>query len=81
MPMIDLPPMDRPLKRSVTIDGHSTSVSLEPAFWAGLRRRAEAEGLTVSALLTEIDHRRPPEVGLATAVRLTVLDAAERARG
>lgn len=71
--MIDLPAMGRPVKRSVNIGGHSTSVSLEDAFWLGLRQLAEAEQVTVAAAIAEIDRRRPPDVGLATAIRLTVL--------
>lgn len=71
--MIDLPPLDRPRKRSVTIDGHATSVSLEDAFWTGLRNIAADEGLTVAQLVGQVDHRRPAQVGLATALRLLVL--------
>ena len=75
--MIDLtlPPMTPPLKRSVTIDGHRTSVSLEDAFWRQLAVLAEARGQTRAQLIGQIDHARPPEVGLATALRLVVLDA------
>ncbi len=76
---IDLPAMDAPAKRSVSIDGHRTSVSLEDAFWRGLDMAARARGTTRAALIAEIDHARPPEVGLATACRLFVL--AELARG
>jgi len=45
-------------KRSVTIDGHRTSVSLEDAFWAELSSIAEARGLSLNALVAEIDHAR-----------------------
>ncbi|WBU58372.1 ribbon-helix-helix domain-containing protein [Paracoccus sediminicola] len=65
--------MDAPAKRSLTIDGHRTSVSLEDAFWRGLDRIAKAAGTTRAALIAEIDHERPPEIGLATACRLFVL--------
>ncbi|MCG6112835.1 MAG: ribbon-helix-helix domain-containing protein [Paracoccus sp.] len=71
--MIDLPPMTPPLKRSVTIDGHRTSVSLEDAFWKALATQAAARDLTRAALIGRIDHARPPEIGLATALRLFVL--------
>lgn len=71
--MIDLPPMDAPAKRSVSIDGHRTSVSLEDAFWRGLEGVARRRNTTRAALIAEIDHARPPEVGLATACRLFVL--------
>lgn len=71
--MIDLPPLTAPEKRSVTIDGHRTSVSLEEAFWRELKAEARARGETPSALIAAIDHARPPEVGLATAIRLYIL--------
>ena len=65
--------MDVPGKRSVSIDGHRTSVSLEDAFWRELKRTAGAQGWTAAALIARIDAGRPPEVGLATALRLHVL--------
>ncbi|WCR09109.1 ribbon-helix-helix domain-containing protein [Paracoccus fistulariae] len=70
--------MSPPVKRSVTIDGHSTSVSLEDAFWTALGTIAKARGTTRARLIGQIDHARPPEVGLATAVRLFVLDGLQR---
>ncbi len=76
--MSDFPPMSPPVKRSVTIDGHSTSVSLEDAFWTALGTIAKARGTTRARLIGQIDHSRPPEVGLATAVRLFVLDGLQR---
>lgn len=48
----------RPTKRSVTIAGHETSISLEPAFWALLERLAEQEDLPVNALIARIDAER-----------------------
>ncbi|MDP5307754.1 ribbon-helix-helix domain-containing protein [Paracoccus spongiarum] len=74
----DLPPMTPPAKRSVTIDGHRTSVSLEDAFWQALGRAADRRGLTRAVLIGQIDHARPPDVGLATALRLFVLAEAQR---
>ncbi|MCQ0971157.1 ribbon-helix-helix domain-containing protein [Paracoccus sp. TK19116] len=71
--MIDLPPISAPVKRSVTINGHRTSVSLEDAFWTALKRAADRHQITRAALVSQIDHRRPPDVGLATALRLFVL--------
>ena len=71
--MIDLPPMTPPIKRSVTIGGHRTSVSLEDGFWKALADAAAELGVTRAALIGRIDHARPPEVGLATALRLFVL--------
>ena len=70
-----------PVKRSMTIAGHQTSISLEPIFWDMLKAAAEARGLPVSALVAQIDverlgARQPP--GLATSVRLWL--AADRLR-
>jgi predicted DNA-binding ribbon-helix-helix protein len=62
-----------PAKRSLTIQGHRTSVSLEPAFWDGFRALAARRGMALNALAVEIDAARPPDVGLATAIRLSVL--------
>ena len=66
-------PYHPPVKRSVEIAGHKTSISLEPVFWDLLREAAEAEGVPVNALVARIDAERivadvPP--GLAGAVRL-----------
>jgi predicted DNA-binding ribbon-helix-helix protein len=64
-------------KRSVTIAGHATSVSLEEPFWAGLVRIAKAEGVSIAALLRRIDATRPesgdPEGNLSSAIRIFVL--------
>ena len=65
-------PFHPPVKRSVEIAGHKTSISLEPVFWDMLRDAAAAEGLPVNALVGRIDAARitaanPP--GLAGAVR------------
>jgi predicted DNA-binding ribbon-helix-helix protein len=61
-----------PVKRSVTIAGHETSVSLEPVFWRAAEEQARARGLPLSALVAEIDalrirERDPPN--LASAIR------------
>lgn len=76
--MSDLPRMTPPVKRSVTIDGHRTSVSLEDAFWQALGQAAKARQETRAALIGRIDHARPPEVGLATALRLFVLSETQK---
>ncbi|MBD2843057.1 ribbon-helix-helix domain-containing protein [Erythrobacter rubeus] len=62
-----------PIKRSVEIAGHKTSISLEPVFWDLLRRTAEADGVPINALVAQIDAERiraetPP--GLASAIRV-----------
>ena len=75
----DLPPMTPPIKRSVTIDGHRTSVSLEDPFWTALGRAARARDTTRALLIGQIDHARPANVGLATAIRLFVLADVQKA--
>jgi predicted DNA-binding ribbon-helix-helix protein len=67
------PQPGRPVKRSLTLMGHRTSVSLEPAFWDAFREIAAARGLSVNALAAQIDGARAPGTGLATAIRLAVL--------
>lgn len=63
----------RPVKHSLTLRGHRTSVSLEPEFWAAFREIAAARGQALNALAAEIDAARGIEPGLATAIRLFVL--------
>ena len=63
----------RPRKRSLTLHGHATSVSLEDEFWAAFREIAAARGLSVSALAAEIDAARGLDAGLASAIRVFVL--------
>lgn len=70
----------RPEKRSLTIRGHRTSVSLEAAFWEAFREIAEAEGKALNALAAEIDADRSEETNLASAIRLHVLAWHRRAR-
>lgn len=64
---------DRPVKRSLTLSGHRTSVSLEAAFWDEFRRLAAARGQSVNALAGELDRSRTPPASLASAIRLFVL--------
>ena len=65
--------MTRPLKHSLTLNGHRTSVSLEAEFWQAFRVIAEARGTALNVLAAEIDRGRGIETGLATAIRLFVL--------
>ena len=61
-----------PKKRSVTIAGHETSISLEPMFWDSLEREAEAAGKPVNALIAQIDAARleaRPIPNLTSAIR------------
>jgi predicted DNA-binding ribbon-helix-helix protein len=59
-------------KRSVSIAGHRTSVSLEPAFWAGLKEIAAAEAIPLAALIGTVDRTRT--ANLSSALRVFVLD-------
>ncbi len=66
-------PYHPPVKHSVEIAGHKTSISLEPLFWDMLHAAAAREGVPVNALVARIDAERiaaanPP--GLAGAIRL-----------
>ena len=70
-----------PVKRSVMIAGHATSISLEPVFWEALRRAAEKEGLPLNALVARIDAERVTmraPANLASAIRVWLF---ERERG
>ena len=61
-----------PTKRSVTIAGHETSISLEPAFWAALEVAAVERGLPLNALIAAIDVERmsgDPPPNLTSAIR------------
>ena len=71
---------DRPVKRSLTLQGHRTSVSLEEAFWAEFQRLAAARGKSVNRLAAEIDARRTPPGSLASAIRVYVLEAIKAGR-
>jgi len=60
------------IKRSIVIDGHKTSVSLEDGFWNALKEIADGRRLTLSELVTIIDAGRQ-HANLSSAVRLFVL--------
>lgn len=71
-------PYHPPVKRSVEIAGHKTSISLEPLFWDMLRAAAAREGVPINALVARIDEQRiasdtPP--GLAGAIRIWLVQA------
>lgn len=70
---METPPYHPPVKRSVQIAGHKTSISLEPVFWEMLVTAAEAEEVPINTLVARIDAERikaetPP--GLASAIRV-----------
>jgi predicted DNA-binding ribbon-helix-helix protein len=62
----------RPEKRSFSIEGHRTSISLEKAFWTALKQAAAEDGLTLANLISSIDKSRG-EAGLSSAVRVWLL--------
>mgnify|MGYP006292867967 CR=1 FL=1 len=64
----------RPVKRSLTLSGHRTSVTLEPPFWDALERMARDCGLSLNAAVARIDAARAPSVGLASTLRVAILD-------
>ena len=69
-------PYHPPVKRSVTIAGHETSISLEPAFWDALNQVATTQNLPLNALIARIDAERiavPKPPNLASALRVWVL--------
>ncbi|MBA2918729.1 aryl-sulfate sulfotransferase [Sphingomonas sp. MAH-20] len=74
-------PYSFPVKRSITIAGHPTSVSLEPVFWSALEEAAREAKLPLSALVARIDAERiaaPDPSNLASAIRVWLF---QRARG
>ena len=84
---MSIPPEDLfpgPVKRSIQIAGHMTSISLEPMFWDLLKAAAESRGLPLNALVARIDVERiaveqPPN--LASAIRLWLVRDVIEARG
>ncbi|MFY9240795.1 MAG: ribbon-helix-helix domain-containing protein [Roseovarius sp.] len=63
----------RPVKHSLTLKGHRTSVSLEAEFWQAFREIAAAKDMAINVLAAEIDAERGTGMGLASAIRLYVL--------
>ena len=71
--------MAGPVKRSVTIAGHATSISLEPLFWTALAEAADADALPLNALVARIDAARilePDPPNLASAIRIWLFEKA-----
>ena len=61
-------------KRSLTISGHRTSISLEDAFWAGLQAIADRDTRSLASLVADVDRGRGTS-NLSSAVRVFVLDS------
>lgn len=73
--------MSGPVKRSITIAGHPTSISLEPVFWTALETAAADARLPLSALVARIDAARieqPDPSNLASAIRVWLFERAGR---
>jgi predicted DNA-binding ribbon-helix-helix protein len=62
------------VKRSIVVAGHKTSVSLEDAFWTGLKEIAAGRDLTLSEIVASIDDGRSGGSNLSSAIRLFVLE-------
>jgi len=65
--------LEKPTKRSITIAGHATSISLEPSFWAALSHMAAAHNMSLTDMVAEIDER-PRNSSLTSALRVAVLN-------
>jgi predicted DNA-binding ribbon-helix-helix protein len=61
------------VKRSIVVAGHKTSITLEDAFWNGLKEIASGRNITLSDLVTAVDSQRR-QGNLSSAIRLFVLD-------
>ena len=64
----------RPAKHSLTLHGHRTSISLEPEFWEAFRTIAADRDVTLNQLAAQIDDARQGDAGLASAIRVFVLN-------
>ena len=71
-------PNYRPKKRSLTLNGHRTSVSLEDPFWEYFCKLAIKRNLSLNTLASEIDFERNSNVGLATSIRIFCLNDAQK---
>ena len=67
-------------KRSLTIAGHRTSVSLEDPFWEALAEMAAARKQSLASVIASIDQRRPADRNLSAAIRIAVLEWTRKAR-
>jgi predicted DNA-binding ribbon-helix-helix protein len=62
------------VKRSIVIDGHKTSVSMEEVFWRGLKECAKEQSTTLSKLVGSIAAKRVAGANLSSAIRVYLLD-------
>jgi predicted DNA-binding ribbon-helix-helix protein len=70
----------RPEKRSFSIQGHRTSISVERAFWQALKQAAADDGVTLASVIRSIDQSRG-EAGLSSAVRVWILKRLQERAG
>jgi len=63
-------------KRSVSIRGHATSISLEDPFWTALRNLAKQKEISIAELITQIDANR--STGLSSAIRVYILEQVQK---
>lgn len=63
-------------KRSVSIRGHATSISLEDPFWTALRNLAKQKEISIAELITRIDANR--STGLSSAIRVYILEQVQK---
>lgn len=68
----------RPVKHSLSLRGHRTSVSLEAIFWQAFREEAAEKGIAINELAAEIDESRDPDIGLASAIRVWLFEKARK---
>ena len=61
------------VNRNIIVEGHRTSIRLEPAMWRALTKIAEREGMTIHQLSTRIDRLRDRNCGLTAAIRVFLL--------
>ena len=66
----------RPKKRSLTLNGHRTSVSLEDPFWSYFYKLAIEKNISLNTLASDIDVKRQSDIGLATSIRIFCLNEA-----
>jgi predicted DNA-binding ribbon-helix-helix protein len=62
------------VKRSIVIEGHKTSISIEDIFWNSLKEIARDRAMTLSKLVASIDSNRVSGSNLSSAIRVYVLD-------
>ena len=66
----------RPKKRSITLNGHRTSVSLEDPFWSYFGKLAIEKNQSLNSLASDIDLKRQANIGLASSIRIFCLNEA-----